>query len=737
MTELSTLEDLYIQARALIKQKDSAAASALLKQILEVDESYKDASRLLASIVQKKRYRWYRDYKIWAGATVLILGVAFIFLLTRETNDQNIPPAITLKPIVGTVIETEVITPTPTLNPNLGRFSWKRINSAKQMERENISSLAIYPKDTLIMYAATENAGLYKTIDGGKSWSPTLYGLEETGFKKILVSDTNPQDLLALSDGENLYTSVDGGTSWVYSSLNSGYDTRLIIQDPSNGQHLISRQNDTLSESQNFGQTWTPISTPVCPSDFFDIKIDSLNNKELTAIQVDDSSSSCPGGIYRSMDGGKTWGISGLSVTNLMSLEISGNYIYTLTGRTAELYVSPDRGFTWQGPFLPNNERCDLIGVDSKNGQKAFCLQNSIGIEQTKIWETSDAGLTWRDLSELDINGTSITIPSFAPEKIIVAGSGLEVSSDRGSTWEAKQSGLASRTFELIFDPSDSTLLYAYETRCAWCYSSLFLSRDNGSTFEMITKPGISDFSGLSIGFGGIIYRWQYFDYISSSDQGKTWKIWNQTIQPDFVWAMGANPKVEGLLLATVWNFDAIYRSTDGGANWSETKNSIGGHENYYFAGENGNRVYAPVNGQLSRSDDAGESWIQCSPNIIGMAKSASSMAVDPTNTDTIYLATQGYGVLKSTAGCLSTQSINIGLDNLNVNSIAVDPNDPLRLFAGTAGGAYLSLNGGNSWFPVNDGLLGATIIYSIAVNPTDSTVLAATPYGIFILTEK
>ena len=53
MTEPQTIELLYKQARLLIRQKDLAGAGAILKQILEMDENYKDTSRLLMSIVQK------------------------------------------------------------------------------------------------------------------------------------------------------------------------------------------------------------------------------------------------------------------------------------------------------------------------------------------------------------------------------------------------------------------------------------------------------------------------------------------------------------------------------------------------------------------------------------------------------------------------------------------------------------------------------------------------------------
>jgi hypothetical protein len=72
-------------------------------------------------------------------------------------------------------------------------------------------------------------------------------------------------------------------------------------------------------------------------------------------------------------------------------------------------------------------------------------------------------------------------------------------------------------------------------------------------------------------------------------------------------------------------------------------------------------------------------------------------------------------------------------LASLFVNAIAVDPANPDTLYAGTDGGAYVSFDGGASWGDINEGLLGATVVYSIVIDPTGN-IYAATPYGIFKL---
>jgi photosystem II stability/assembly factor-like uncharacterized protein len=107
---------------------------------------------------------------------------------------------------------------------------------------------------------------------------------------------------------------------------------------------------------------------------------------------------------------------------------------------------------------------------------------------------------------------------------------------------------------------------------------------------------------------------------------------------------------------------------------------------------------------------------------------------MDISDSSRVYLATQGEGVLISTDGCQTWQPS--GLSDLYVNAIAVDSNNPGTLYAGTDSGAYISFDAGKTWGQVNDGLLGATVVYSIAVDNV-SNVYAATPYGIFKLENK
>jgi photosystem II stability/assembly factor-like uncharacterized protein len=186
-------------------------------------------------------------------------------------------------------------------------------------------------------------------------------------------------------------------------------------------------------------------------------------------------------------------------------------------------------------------------------------------------------------------------------------------------------------------------------------------------------------------------------------------------------------------------SYEVLFYSTDDGISWQKELTPrpmppIEYQRLYYAKG--GNLIYSL---QLSFSTDGGKSWNSCNDPgraWAGEPKSDSRLVIDPGNPKHLTLATDGSGIFISYDGCQSWQPSNTRLGNLFVNSVALDPNNPNTIYAGTHGGAYVSYDRGQTWGQINDGLLGATVVYSIVVDP-QSNVYASTPYGIFHLEKK
>jgi hypothetical protein len=202
---------------------------------------------------------------------------------------------------------------------------------------------------------------------------------------------------------------------------------------------------------------------------------------------------------------------------------------------------------------------------------------------------------------------------------------------------------------------------------------------------------------------------------------------------------VAANPYLAGYIYAMLGTPPYLYYSTDSGNSWQPNGDikDFSWNIRLYFQ-EGGSRVYAITSGgsQYSYfSADAGKTWKTCGYHN-GSSYFDTRLVINPRDPQHILLASNLSGIYSSPDGCLSWIPSNIGLGSLIVNSVVIDPNNPDTVYAGTDGGAYISFDFGQTWDVINDGLLGATVVYSIVVDK-DSNVYASTPYGIFKLENK
>jgi hypothetical protein len=121
VTEKSDLESIYCEAQSALKSRDYVRASELLKQILVIDENYRDVSRLLAQSVKLKRRRWYNDPRLWGAIGFVVIVLLGFFIIPRMkgmyATQPTMPvvinsPTATLPPIISPTA-TQTLLPTP------------------------------------------------------------------------------------------------------------------------------------------------------------------------------------------------------------------------------------------------------------------------------------------------------------------------------------------------------------------------------------------------------------------------------------------------------------------------------------------------------------------------------------------------------------------------------------------------------------------------------------------------
>ena len=174
-----------------------------------------------------------------------------------------------------------------------------------------------------------------------------------------------------------------------------------------------------------------------------------------------------------------------------------------------------------------------------------------------------------------------------------------------------------------------------------------------------------------------------------------------------------------------VTHHDGLRRSLDGGTTWNHVIDTGTDHlhglavdpvnPNVAYVGSVGGLgEYSASYSTIYKTTDGGSTWAEINNGFPMKATSAHAIVIDPTDTETVYVATymeglfhtngQGTGIYKSTDGGGTWTPMNEGLASGDVASLAIDPFDPQTLFAGTDRGLFVTRNGGEEWSPLSRG---------------------------------
>jgi photosystem II stability/assembly factor-like uncharacterized protein len=238
-------------------------------------------------------------------------------------------------------------------------------------------------RDTV--YAGAEDAALFRTMDGGKSWQelPTLRdqqgdkwcpGAGGMGLHTILIDPTNPERIYIAISAAGAFRTDDGGKSWkpVNRGLRSefmpdptaevGHCVHRIAMHPSRPDVLFMLKHWDVMRTYNAGQDWNEVSGNL-PTDFgFPIDVHAHEPETIYVVPIKSDSEHYPPDarlrVFRSRTGGNEWEplTHGLPQANCFvnvlreamcvdRMDECGIYFGTTGG---QVYCSPDGGDHWQ-----------------------------------------------------------------------------------------------------------------------------------------------------------------------------------------------------------------------------------------------------------------------------------------------------------------------------------------------------------------------------------------------------
>ena len=292
-----------------------------------------------------------------------------------------------------------------------------------------ITALVLDPSSAGTIYATTAR-GLYKTTDGGHTWTARGDGLGKHSVLALAVDPASHGSLFAATDTGGVYRSGDGGGAW--SAANSGLATRWIgavAFDPKTpGLVYAGTEAGRLFRSTDGGREWSELKTPFPQVSVSTITIDPVDSN---LIYVGTNSE----GVFRTSDGGLTWvrPTDRLKRGTIWNITVSpGSPSVVYAGTHDGLFKSSDRGLTWTGVSKGMKSYNVLaVALDPAHPETIYAA-TAIGVHKS-----NDGGATW-SLLQSDIYVSALAIDPRNPN-LLYAGTHLGVmkSVDGGSKWSS------------------------------------------------------------------------------------------------------------------------------------------------------------------------------------------------------------------------------------------------------------------------------------------------------------
>jgi len=138
----------------------------------------------------------------------------------------------------------------------IGTDAWTIRNSGLPANGA-VSFLAVDPHNAAVVYAGG-SFGIYKSTNGGDSWSPAGNGLGTPAG--ISIDPFNSNHLLEWSNSSG-YESTDGGANWTPFATTAGRQAILLAFDPSTNGRIYNSSSDAVERSNDGGKTWFSLST--------------------------------------------------------------------------------------------------------------------------------------------------------------------------------------------------------------------------------------------------------------------------------------------------------------------------------------------------------------------------------------------------------------------------------------------------------------------------------------------
>lgn len=659
-----------------------------------------------------------------------------------------------------------------------------------------INTIAVDPLNNDIIYVGAAAGGIFKTTDGGDNWLPIADDLAYLAISDITI-DPNLNTTIYAGTGDlnitgtphignGVYKSIDGGNSWTHKGLADECIISRIIVDPSDsqvvyaaamGKPFIRNNARGLYKSTDGGDIWAQILFLSVETGVIDMVMDPFNSNVLYCsgwdrIRTNEESLITGDGarIWKTADGGSNWtqltgGLPQIELSRIglaISQQTPDLVFATVVDTTFEIesiYRSTDAGTTWSPLVTVGLDPNALGGFGWYFGQVRVSPfdDDELSILGVELHSSFDGGTFWSqtvpDWWMYEVHADCHDMLYLDANSILLATDGGLYRTDNGmGDWVDIEDLPNTQFYRIAIDPHQPGV-YAGGAQDNGTSSGNAANINNwpreygGDGFSTIYHPFDEDLRYYETQNGGLIYddgfaqnfttgidsedrtNWDSPFIMSSADPDVmytgTYRVYRNSNAPYGSWSPISNDLTDGVIFSDM--FHTISAIAEAPTNAAQL-----------YAGT--------TDGNVWRTLDGGNNWTNVTGNLPD--RYVTTVKGSPDSDNVVYVTHSGYKyndfiphVHRSTDNGTNWTDISGNLPQMSVNDIHVYPNSmDSVLFVATDAGVYATTDGGNNWgrvgndmplIPVfdidldliNDKLIAGTFARSIQSFPIDSIV--------------
>lgn len=577
---------------------------------------------------------------------------------------------------------------------------------------EHIGMIVVDPRDSNVVYVAAQgplwsaggDRGLYKTVDGGKTWEKILSGGEYTGANEVHLDPKNPDIVLA---------SLHQRFRNVAALMNGG---------PESGIH----------KSIDGGKTWRELKKGIPAEDKGKIGL-SISPVDSSVVYATIELAQRTGGLWRSLDGGENWEkrsdevYSGTGPHYYQEIFASPHDVDTVYQVAPTLYRTTDGGKTME-PVKNQHVHGDYHAIVYDPNDPDYLMVGTDG----GVYESFDGTTSWKFFANMPITQFyKVTVDYDLPFYNIYGGT-QDNNTQGGPSRTDNVHGIRnSDWFVTVFadghqsaaDPTNPDIIYS-----EWQEGNLVrFDRKTGEIVYIQPQPGENEQSER--------FNWDAPILISPHNPKRIYhasqRVWRSDNRGDSWTAISgdlshARDRMTLPMMGRVWSYDSAWdlmAMSQYGTITSLSESPV--VEGLLYAGTDDGRIHVSENG--------GDNWkaIDRLPDVPD-GFFVNDIKADLHDADTVYVVVDDHKsgdfsayILKSTNRGKSWQSISKGLPERHVAwRIVQDHVNPQLLFAATEFGVFFTLDG-DKWVKLSGGMPNIAI-RDLAIQKRENDLVAA-----------